>query len=89
MTKKLEKPTKAQQKIIDKRLFKKYPHMASEAWINALSKKVRKELKARRETEAQKTVRDMGGSAKSQRQAGTLSAGDAAEIAKHFGKKKR
>ncbi len=37
---------------------------------------------------AQRTIKDIGGGARSQKQVGMLSPGDAAEIAKKFGNKK-
>ena len=52
MAKKIVKPTNWEQSQIDKTLRKKYPHMLTESWIARLSKKVRKELKRRRESKA-------------------------------------
>ena len=41
-------PTGHQQARIDKRLAKKYPHMAKESWVKKLKKKVQKKLAKRR-----------------------------------------
>ena len=45
---KIVEPTGHQQARIDKRLAKKYPHMAKESWVKMLKKKVQKKLAKRR-----------------------------------------
>jgi hypothetical protein len=46
--KKVVKPTGWEQSQIDKKLAKKYPHMAKESWAKKLKKKVQKQLAKRR-----------------------------------------
>ncbi|KKN77898.1 hypothetical protein LCGC14_0356350 [marine sediment metagenome] len=54
---KIVEPTGHQQAKIDKRLAKKYPHMAKESWVKMLKKKVQKKLAKRRSSTGYKLAK--------------------------------
>ena len=57
---KIIKPTRAEKKIIDKRLRKQYPQMFEKNWAKSLKKKVKKEFKTARTSDIENKLRRAG-----------------------------
>lgn len=60
MAKKIVKPTPAEQKIITRRLRKRYPQMYKENWAKRLKGRVKKEFKTERTKQVESRLTTAG-----------------------------